>query len=114
MNQKTIAIAAVLAAALLTGIFSTTPMAAYADEDYDDKDHDDDGKDNDRNDNGDYSGTMTEQEIKQSNEGSDSSTNVNCGENDINSPSAFDVQLCGTAAVDLGVLDGMNAGRAPE
>ena len=54
-----------LAAALLTGIFSTTPMAAYADGDYDDDDHhDDDGKDN-----GDYSGTMTEQEIKQSNEG---------------------------------------------
>ena len=75
-----------LAAALLTGIFSTTPMAAYADVDYDDY-----GKDN-----GDYSGTMIEQEIKQSNEGSDSSTNVNCAENDINSPSTFDVQVCGT------------------
>lgn len=30
MNQKTVVIAAVLAAALLTGIFSITPMAAYA------------------------------------------------------------------------------------
>ena len=75
-----------LAAALLTGIFSTTPMAPYADGDYDD-----DGKDN-----GDYSRTMTEQEIKQSNEGSDSSTNVNCAENDINSQSTFDVEVCGT------------------
>ena len=80
-----------LAAALLTGIFSTTPMAAYADGDYDDDDHYDDGKDN-----GDYSGTMTEQEINQSNEGSGSSTNVNCAENDINSQSTFDVQVCGT------------------
>ena len=106
MNQKTIAIAAVLAAALLTGIFSTTPMAAYADEDYDDKDHDDDGKDNDRNDNGDYSGTMTEQEIKQSNRGSGSSTNVNCGDNDINSASDIEAQVCGTADIDLGALFG--------
>ena len=92
MNQKTIAIAAVLAAALLTGIFSTTPMAAYADGGYDDDDH----HDNNGNDNGDYSGTMTEQEIKQNNEGSSSSTNVNCAENDINSPSTFDGQVCGT------------------
>ncbi|CAN5541380.1 hypothetical protein BH18THE2_BH18THE2_28140 [soil metagenome] len=102
MNQKTIAIAAVLAAALLTGIFSTTPKAAYADGDYDDDDHDDDGKDNDRNDNGDYSGTMTEQEIKQSNDGSGSSTNLNCAENDINSPSTLDVQVCGT--LDISAL----------
>ena len=92
MNQKTIAIAALLAAALLTGIFSTTPMAAYADGDYDDDDyHDDDG-----NDNGDYSGTMIEQEIKQSNEGSDSSTNLNCAENYINSTFTFEGQVCGT------------------
>jgi hypothetical protein len=100
MNQKTIAIAAVLAAALLTGIFSTTPMAAYADGDYDDDDHhDDDGKDN-----GDYSGTMTEQEIKQSNDGSGSSTNLNCAENDINSPSTFDGQVCGT--LDISSIGG--------
>ena len=62
----------------------------------------------------DESETSTEQEIKQKNSGSDASTNVNCGDNDIDSPSAFDVQVCGTAAVDLGVLDGMDAGRAPE
>jgi FlaG/FlaF family flagellin (archaellin) len=99
MNQKTIAIAAVLAAALLSGIFSTTPMAAYAEGDHDDDDYDDDG-----NDNGDYSGTMIEQEIKQSNEGSDSSTNVNCAENDINSQSTFEGQVCGT--LDISSIGG--------
>ena len=87
---------AALAAVLVAGVFATTPMAAYAGDD------------------GDYSGTETEQEIKQKNVGSGASTNVNCGDNDIDSPSAFDVQVCGTAAVDLGVLDGMDAGRAPE
>jgi hypothetical protein len=102
MNQKTIAIAAVLAAALLTGIFSTTPMAAYAGGDYDDDDHDDDGKDNDRNDNGDYSGTMTEQKMKQSNVGGGSSTNVNCGDQDINSAAPVDLQVCGT--LDISAL----------
>ena len=30
MNQKMLAIAAIVTAAALTGIFSTTPMAAYA------------------------------------------------------------------------------------
>jgi uncharacterized low-complexity protein len=59
MNQKTIAIAAVLAAAMLTGIFAT-PMA-YADE----------------------SETETEQELKQKNVGSGESTNTNCGSNSI-------------------------------
>ena len=52
---------------------------------------------------GEYSGTETEQEIKQKNSGSDASTNVNCGENDINSPSRFDVQVCGT--LDVGVVE---------
>ena len=47
MNQKTIAIAAVLAASMLTGIFATTQLA-FADE----------------------SETKTEQEIKQKNVGS--------------------------------------------
>ena len=98
MNQKTIAIAALLAAALLTGIFSTTPMAAYADGGYDDDDM------TMMNDNGDYSGTMIEQEIKQSNEGSGSSTNLNCAENDINFPSTFDVQVCGT--LDISSIGG--------
>ena len=88
MNNKILTIAA-LAAVLVAGIFATTPMAAYA-----------------GGDDGDSSETDTEQKIKQSNVGSGSSTNVNCADNDINSPSPFDVQLCGTAAVDLGALVG--------
>ena len=51
----------------------------------------------------DESETSTEQEIKQKNSGSDASTNVNCGDNDINSPSRFDVQVCGT--LDVGVVE---------
>jgi hypothetical protein len=90
MNNRILTIAA-LAAVLVAGVFATTQLA-FADE----------------------SETKTKQEIKQKNSGSDASTNVNCGDNDIDSPSAFDVQVCGTAAVDLGVLDGMDAGRAPE
>jgi hypothetical protein len=66
--NKTLVIASVLmAAALTTGIFSTNPMAAYAGDD----------------DEGDYSGTNTEQKIKQSNEGADSSTNNNCALNSL-------------------------------
>jgi hypothetical protein len=83
MNQKTIAIAAVLAAAMLTGIFATTQLA-FADE----------------------SETETEQEIKQKNVGSGFSTNINCADNDIAGveevPTELELQLCGTAAVDLG------------
>ena len=66
MNNKMLTIAA-LAAVLVAGVFATTPMAAYAGDD------------------GDYSGTETEQEIKQKNVGSGESTNVNCADNDINS-----------------------------
>jgi hypothetical protein len=62
----------------------------------------------------DESETSTEQKIKQKNSGGDGSTNVNCADNDINSPSPLDVQLCGTAAFDLGELDGMVAGQVPE
>jgi hypothetical protein len=87
MNNKILTIAA-LAAVLIAGVFATTPMAAYAGDD------------------GDYSGTETEQEIKQKNVGSDASTNVNCGDNDINSASEIDAQVCGTAAIDLGALFG--------
>ena len=79
---------AALAAVLVAGVFATTPMAAYAGDD------------------GDYSGTETEQEIKQKNVGSGDSTNVNCGDNDINSASEIDAQVCGTAAIDLGALFG--------
>ena len=76
---------AALAAVLVAGVFATTPMAAYAGDD------------------GDSSETKTKQEIKQKNSGSDASTNVNCGDNDIDSPSAFDVQVCGT--LDVGVVE---------
>jgi hypothetical protein len=61
MNQKTIAIAAVLMAAVLTGLFVTSPLA-YAD-------------------GGDESTTETDQSVKQKNTGSGDSANFNCGEN---------------------------------
>jgi hypothetical protein len=66
MNQKSIAIAAVLMAAALTAIVSTTPMAAFAEFK-----------------GGDESETNTEQDLKQKNVGSGSSTNINCGTNNI-------------------------------
>ena len=118
MYQKNIAIAAILAAALLAGIFSaTTPMAAYAEDDYDDEEHDDEERDYDMDhddngrdyDNDDYKGegdeseTNTEQKLKQENVVSGQSTNFNCGENSIDS-GLIDAQLCGT--LDLGVLGG--------
>jgi hypothetical protein len=61
MNQKMLAIAAIVTAAALTGIFSTTPLAAYAGD-------------------GDESETSTDQSVKQ-NTGSGDSANFNCGEN---------------------------------
>ena len=61
MNQKTIAIAAVLMAAALIGLFATSPLA-YAD-------------------GGDESTTETDQSVKQKNTGSGDSANFNCGEN---------------------------------
>jgi hypothetical protein len=90
MNNRILTIAAVLAASLIAGVFATTPMA-FADE----------------------SETETKQEIKQKNEGSGASTNVNCADNDIGGATEdglippIDVQLCGTAAVDLGAVAGM-------
>ena len=80
-------IAAILAAALLTGIFSATPLATYAEDDDhdDDYDHDDDNGDGD-NGSGDTSITNTEQALSQDNVGSNNSTNFNCGQNLINSP----------------------------
>ena len=62
MNQRMLAIAAIASAALLTGIFSTTPMAAYAGD-------------------GDSSETSTDQSIKQKNVGSGDSVNFNCAQN---------------------------------
>jgi hypothetical protein len=99
MNQKMLAIAALLAAALLAGIFSS-PMAAYAGEDDDDNDHDDeehDDHDEDNgNGNGDSSETNTEQKLKQENTGSGASTNSNCGQNLIKS---FSTLACAGAII---------------
>ena len=61
MNQKTIAIAAVLMAAAMTGLFATSSLA-YAE-------------------GGDESETSTDQSVKQKNTGSGDSANFNCGEN---------------------------------
>jgi hypothetical protein len=115
MNQKTIAIAAVLAAALLTVIFSTTPMAVYAEDDYDD-DHDDEERDYDRDHDdeerdydkdgykgGDESETNTEQKLKQENIGSGESTNFNCGRNTIDA--TIPIQACGT--IDASVIEAL-------
>ena len=85
MNQKTIAIAAVLAAAMLTGIFATP--VAYADE----------------------SETETEQELKQSNVGSGESTNENCGSNSIDS---FVATVCGE--VEIGPFTEAVQGMLPQ
>ena len=85
MNNKILTIAA-LAAVLVAGVFATTQLA-FADE----------------------SETKTKQEIKQKNSGSDASTNVNCGDNDINSASEIDAQVCGT--LDIRVLEAMAALR---
>jgi hypothetical protein len=91
MNTKTFVIGAVLAATLIAGIFATTPMAAYAEDD---------------DDYGDSSETNTEQKIKQSNEGGVGSSQFNCGQNNIGgeeSVAEIDVDLCGT--VDISVLE---------
>ena len=49
----------------------------------------------------DESETSTEQKIKQKNSGGDGSTNVNCADNDINSDSFADAQICGTLDVSV-------------
>jgi hypothetical protein len=68
--NKTLATTTVLMAAALTGIFSTS---AYA------------------TDGGDYSGTNTEQDIKQKNVGSGDSTNNNCALNSFETTTAATV-----------------------
>jgi hypothetical protein len=75
MKTKMLTIAAILAAALFTGIFSATPMAAYA-----------------GNYGGDESETNTEQKIRQENVGSGFAINFNCAQNLIDSPNI--VQEC--------------------
>jgi hypothetical protein len=74
--NKTIAIAAVLVAAALTGIFLTNPIAFAQDE----------------------SATNTEQEIAQKNVGSGESTNNNCALNSIDTTLAATV-ACPVTAV---------------
>jgi hypothetical protein len=69
MMNKVIPIAAVLMAAALTGILSTSPIAFAQDE----------------------SETNTEQEIKQKNVGSGESTNNNCALNSIDGAAASTV-----------------------
>jgi hypothetical protein len=85
--NKTLVIASVLMAAALTGIFSTHPMAAYAEDDYD----------------GDSSETNTEQSIKQKNVGGEGSSQFNCGQNNINEAAALeaDIDACGTLSVEV-------------
>jgi hypothetical protein len=72
--NKSFVLVAVLTAAALTGIFSSTPMAAYASFS-----------------GGDESETNTEQEIKQKNVGSGESTNNNCALNSIDTVAAATV-----------------------
>jgi hypothetical protein len=105
MNSKTLAITAVLAAALLTGIFTTSTMAAYAERDYDedheDEEHEDEERDYDGDKyrgGGDESETNTEQDIKQKNVGSGESTNNNCALNSIDTTLAATV-ACPVTAV---------------
>jgi hypothetical protein len=62
MDQRMAAIAAIVTSAAFTGLFSTSPMAAYADD-------------------GDKSETNTDQAIKQKNVGSGDSVNINCAQN---------------------------------
>ena len=91
--NKTLVLASVLMAAALTGIFSTNPMAVYAEDDYD----------------GDSSETNTEQKIKQKNVGGDNSEQFNCAQNNLNPTPAedglveADVDACGT--IDISVLE---------
>jgi hypothetical protein len=79
--NKTIAIAAVLVAAALTGIFSTSAYASVA---------------------GDESATNTEQEIVQENDGSGESTHNNCALNSIETTTAATV-ACPVTSVPTSV-----------
>jgi hypothetical protein len=82
MNQKTIAIAAVLVAAALMAVVSTAPIAAFAEFK-----------------GGDESETNTEQDLKQKNVGSGDSTNINCGTNN------FDTAASVTTCPSVGLLN---------
>ena len=81
-------IAAILTAAALTGVFTTSVYAT---------------------DGGDESETNTQQVLKQKNVGSGESTNSNCGENNIDT--LLPIQACGT--IDLGEAVVDDVGTAP-
>jgi hypothetical protein len=87
MNQKMLTIAAIVTAAALTGIFSTSPMAAYAG-------------------GGDDSETSTDQEVKQKNVGSGDAVNFNCAQNLIKA--GVGEQQCGTPEEEILVVDGLS------
>ena len=106
--NKQLVFASVLMAAALTGIFSTNPMAVYADRDYDD----DDDHDDDRHD-GDSSETNTEQKIKQKNVGGDGASQFNCAQNNLNEESTIDVDACGTVDVGVGGEEALGELLAP-
>ena len=82
MNQKNIAIAAVLAASLLAGVFAATLPIVYAEVN-----------------GGDSSETETEQTLKQKNVGSGESTNINCGANNLETVGAV------TTCPEIGLLE---------
>ena len=81
MNQKMLAIAVIVAAAALTGIISTPPIA-YADE----------------------SETSTDQSVKQKNVGSGDSLNFNCAQNLIKA--SVGQQTCGTPEEEIMAVGG--------
>jgi hypothetical protein len=123
MNQKTIAIAAVLTATLAS-LLSTSiasPITAVAEKSNDYEDHDEDGKDYDRDHKdgdgkdskkfypGDTSETNTEQTLKQKNVGSGASANLNCGTNNFDATAS--VTTCGSIdAAALQHLTGLPTG----
>jgi hypothetical protein len=76
MSPKTLSIAALLTAALLAGIFTSSRIVVYAGGDE---------VDNESNTNGEYSEANTEQQLTRVNTGSDASTNFNCAQNSISS-----------------------------
>ena len=76
-------IAAILTAAVLTGILSTAPMTVYADSD--------------------ESETSADQSVKQKNTGSDDSLNFNCGQNLIKA--GVGEQACGQEEEGMIVTD---------
>jgi hypothetical protein len=126
MNQKNIAIAAILAAALLAGIFSATPpMAVYAEDDYDDEhddderdydmDNDDNGRDNDDDDNGrdndDDDNGRDNDDDDYNGDGDESETNTEQKLKQENVGSGASTNFnCGENSIDSGLIDAQLCG----